>query len=86
MVGMSGIGIMYMCGQAVAARAEEHQLYGGLGSAVSEVIVKNCLIPVEMIGMKDCYGGAGDAEELLKKYELKDKNIAKAVEKVLKRK
>ncbi len=65
---------------------EEHQLFGGLGSAVSEVIVQNCPVPVEMVGMKDCFGESGEAEELLEKYHLKDRDIVEAARKVLKRK
>ncbi len=66
--------------------AEEHQVFGGLGSAVSEVIVKKYPVPMEMVGMEDCYGGSGGAEELLEKYKLKDKDIAEAAEKAIKRK
>jgi transketolase len=66
--------------------AEEHQMIGGLGSAVCEVLAKHCPVPVEMIGMNDAYGETGDPEGLLKKYHMKDVDIAQAVKKVLKRK
>lgn len=66
--------------------AEEHQLFGGLGSAVCEVLAKYCPVPVEMIGMNDAYGETGDPEGLLKKYHMKDVDIVQAVKKVLKRK
>jgi len=66
--------------------AEEHQLMGGLGSAVCEVLAQNFPVPVEMIGMHDAYGETGDPEGLLKKYHMKDVDIVQAVKKVIKRK
>ena len=39
--------------------AEEHSIYGGLGSAVSEVVVANKLVPVEVVGVKDTFGESG---------------------------
>lgn len=66
--------------------AEEHQIVGGMGSAVAEVLVKNYPVPVEMVGMKDCFGESGKPEELMKKYGLKSADIIKAVKKVLGRK
>lgn len=66
--------------------AEEHQLIGGLGSAICEILAQKFPVPVEMIGMKDSYGESGDPEGLLKKYHMKDVDIAEAVRKVLKRK
>lgn len=65
---------------------EEHQAFGGLGGAVAEVLSKNFPVPIEMIAVNDSFGESGTAEELLKKYKLKDVNIVDAVEKVLKRK
>ena len=66
--------------------AEEHQIYGGLGSAVAEVLVKNEPVPMEMIAVNDTFGETGSPQELLKAYHLKDVDIVKAVERVLKRK
>lgn len=66
--------------------AEEHQAIGGLGSAVSEVVVKNCAVPMEIIGVDGLFGQTGSPEELLKEYGLKDTNIVEAVKKVIKRK
>lgn len=66
--------------------AEEHQVFGGLGSAVCEVLAQKCPAPVEMIGMKDSYGESGDPEGLLKKYHMKAADIAEAVRKAVKRK
>jgi transketolase len=66
--------------------AEEHQIIGGLGSAVSEVLSMNCPVPIELVGMQDSFGESGEPFELLKRYELDDIGILKAVKKVLKRK
>ena len=48
----------------------------GFGSAVAEVVVKNCLVPMEMVGMNDCFGESGKPEELMQKYGLVAGNIA----------
>ncbi|MDR1400992.1 MAG: transketolase family protein [Endomicrobium sp.] len=72
------------CGAVVTA--EEHQIHGGFGSAVSEVLVRNCPVPVEMIGVNDRFGESGDACDLICKFKLKDINIVDAVLKILKRK
>jgi transketolase len=66
--------------------AEEHQLMAGFGSAVAEVVVQNCPVPMEMVGARDTFGESGEPWELLKKYHLMDGDIVKAVSKVLKRK
>jgi len=72
------------CGAIVTA--EEHQIFGGFGSAVAEVVVSNCPVPMEFVGMKDCFGESGKPSDLMIKYGLKDINIVEAVKKVLKRK
>jgi len=72
------------CGAIVTA--EEHQIYGGFGSAVAEVLVENYPVPVKMIGVNDKFGESGDADDLMRKFGLKDTNIVNAVLKVLKRK
>jgi transketolase len=66
--------------------AEEHQINGGLGSAVAEVLAKNFPVPVEMVAVQDRFGESGEPEELLKKYHLKDIDIVHAVKKTLSRK
>ena len=72
------------CGAIVTA--EEHQVMGGFGSAVAEVVVKNRPVPMEMVGVMDRFGESGSPAELYKAFKLKDVDIAAAVEKVLKRK
>lgn len=65
---------------------EEHQIYGGFGSTVTEVLAKHYPVPVEFIGMNDQFGESGQPEELMQKYGMKANAIIKAVEKVLIRK
>ena len=66
--------------------AEEHQVNGGLGSAVSEVIVSHMPVPVEMVAVADVFGESGDPEGLLKKYHLKSTDIIQAVKRAIRRK
>ena len=66
--------------------AEEHQVHGGLGSAVAEVLAKNAPVPMEMVAVQDSFGETGTPQELLKAYHLKDIDIVDAVRKILKRK
>ncbi len=66
--------------------AEEHQIMGGFGSAVAEVVVQNYPIPMEFIGMNDCFGESGKPEELMLKYGMTSEAIEKKVLTVLKRK
>lgn len=65
---------------------EEHQVMGGMGSAVCELLSQHMPVPVEMIGMRDSFGESGKQEELLEKYGMSVKDIILAVKKVLKRK
>ena len=65
---------------------EEHQVVGGLGSAVAEVLAQNCPVPQEFIGVHDKFGQSGKPEELLEHYGMGISHIESALEKVLKRK
>lgn len=64
---------------------EEHQIYGGLGSAVAEALSQTYPVPVEMIAVKDTFGESGKAQELLEKYGLTHPHIVRAVHACLKR-
>ncbi len=66
--------------------AEEHQINGGLGSAVAEVTAQLCPCPIEMVAVKDSFGESGTPAQLMAHYGLKDTNIIEAVKKVIKRK
>lgn len=72
------------CGAVVTA--EEHQILGGLGGAVSELLAKTAPTPIEFVGMKDTFGESGEPSELLKKYEMTSSDIIEAVLNVIKRK
>jgi transketolase len=66
--------------------AEEHQMAGGLGSAVAEVLGQHYPCPLEIVGVKDSFGESGSPTQLLAHYGLKDTNIVDAVKKVITRK
>ena len=61
------------CGAIVTA--EEHQVHGGLGGAVAEVIVKNYPVPMEFVGMKDTFGGSGEGKDLMLRFGMTWRDI-----------
>lgn len=65
---------------------EEHNIIGGLGGAVSEVLVTNCPVPVTMVGIEDTFGKSGKPVELLVKFGLTVEHIVEKTKEVLKRK
>ena len=65
---------------------EEHQVTGGLGGAVAEVLSQNYPVPIKFVGVKDRFGESGTPEELLKKFGCTSEAIVKAVKEVLKMK
>ncbi|MFR8046883.1 MAG: transketolase C-terminal domain-containing protein, partial [Eggerthella lenta] len=70
-------------GRAVVA--EEHSVYGGLGSAVAETLARSNPAPVEFVGMRDQFGKSGEFEELLDYFDLGSRAIVEAVKKVMAR-
>lgn len=66
--------------------AEEHQMYGGMGDAVCQVLARYYPSPVEVVAVKDTFGESGKPEELLLKYGLSPESIILAAEKVMARK
>ena len=66
--------------------AEEHQVYGGMGSAVAECLVKNFPVPVEMVAVQDSFGESGKPQELMDKYGLNQATIEAKIKAVLARK
>jgi transketolase len=66
--------------------AEEHQLNGGLGDSVCQLLSRNEPTPVEMVGVHDQFGESGKPEELLDKYGLGTVNVVEAANKVIARK
>ena len=65
---------------------EEHQIIGGLGGAVAEVVAANYPVPIEYVGMRDSFGESGQPDELMEKYGMKAKDIVIAAKKVILRK
>lgn len=63
--------------------AEEHNVIGGLGSAVSEVVSENYPVPVLKVGIKDVFGESGKPADLLEKYGLTANEIVKSVKKAM---
>jgi transketolase len=66
--------------------AENNVFFGGLGSAVAEVLVENNPIPMKRIGVRDTFAESGPYLDLLDKYELSARHIETAVEGVIARK
>ena len=66
--------------------AEEHQMNGGLGDAVCQLLARNQPTPVEMVAVNDQFGESGTPDQLLEKYGLGKQNIVHAVGKVMARK
>lgn len=65
---------------------EEHQVNGGLGDAISQVLGRFFPAPLELVAVNDTFGESGTPAQLLKKYGLGPENIIEAVLRVLKRK
>ncbi|MDU2063552.1 MAG: transketolase family protein [Sporomusaceae bacterium] len=65
---------------------EEHSIYGGLGSAVAEVLVEAAPVPMQRVGVQDTFGESGTADDLLQKYHLTAADIVAAALRVIARK
>ena len=65
---------------------EEHQVRGGMGSAVSEILAQNYPVPMEFIGVQNKFGQSGVPKELVEHYGMGKDAIKESVKKVLKRK
>lgn len=66
--------------------AESNIIIGGLGSAVAEVLVENCPVPMKRIGMRDGFAESGPYLDILHKYGMSAEHIADAVMQVIERK
>ncbi len=63
--------------------AEDHNIIGGLGSAVAEVLAEHQPAVVKRIGLVDCFGQSGDCDSLMEYYGLTAANIVKAAQSIL---
>ncbi len=66
--------------------AEEHQMNGGLGDSICQLLSRYLPTPVEMVAVNDSFGESGTPDELMKKYHLDTPDIIAAVMSVMKRK
>ena len=71
---------------ACAVTAEEHQVYGGLGDAISQTVARHQPVPVELVGVNDRFGESGKPDELMKKFGLSSDNIVDAALRAIGRK
>ena len=69
-----------------AVTAEEHQVIGGLGSAVGKVIAEHVPAPIEFVGVQDTFGESGTPDQLLEKYGMSAAHIVEAALKAIGRK
>jgi transketolase len=72
------------CGAIVTA--EEHQIHGGLGGAVAEVVVRRHPVPMEFVAVHDRFGRSGKPEELMAAFGIKAPDVVRAADRVLARK
>ncbi len=66
--------------------AEEHQMNGGLGDSIAQLLARKMPSPIEYVAVNDSFGESGSPIDLLNKYGLGSSDVEKAVHKVLKRK
>ena len=65
---------------------EDHQIIGGMGSAIAECLARHYPTPIEFVGIKDRFGQSGNVNELFANYGLDEKHIKEAVRKAILRK
>jgi transketolase len=70
----------------VAVTVEDHNIIGGLGSAIAEAAADLCPVPILRVGLRDTYPESGEAEALLDKYSMGVKDIAAAIRQAARRK
>jgi transketolase len=78
------LGVVERAGAVVTI--EEHQIAGGMGSAIAEALSQSVPVPIEYIGIHDQFGQSGETEELFEHYGMDVPSIVAAAKKVIKRK
>ena len=63
--------------------AENHNIIGGLGSAVAEIVVENNPLPMRRVGVEDRFGQVGTLDFLQKEYKLTVEDIIKKVREIV---
>lgn len=76
--------VLKNCGAAVTA--EDHNIIGGLGSAIMETAAEHCPVPISRIGLRDKFAGSGLPNELLDFYEMSVADIVNAAQSTIARK
>jgi transketolase len=71
--------IEHCAGARFVVTVEDHQVNGGLGSAVAEVLVEHCPVPMKRIGLRDTFAESGPYPELLRKYGMDASAIVRTV-------
>lgn len=66
--------------------AEDHNMLGGMGSAVAELLCQTLPIPMKIIGVQDQFGKSGEPEELAERFGLSSRHLASAAKELLKHK
>lgn len=69
-----------------AVSAEEHQIAGGLGDSIAQVLIQKHLAPLEYVGVNDTFGESGTPAQLMEKYGLSAKDIVAAAKRAIARK
>ena len=72
------------CGAFVSV--EDHNIIGGLGGAIAELLAKEYPVPMEFIGLQDTFGESGNSWELIEKYGMSAEDIASAAKRAIQRK
>ncbi len=72
------------CGAVVTV--EEHQVHGGMGSSVAELLARKHPVPIEFVGVQDLFGQSGEPDELIALYEMDAPAIERAILRVHERK
>ena len=65
---------------------EEHQVHGGLGGAIAELLGQKCPTPMEFVGIQDKYGQSGNPDQLIAHYEMDAQHIVAAAKRAIARK
>ncbi len=63
---------------------EDHQISGGLGGMIAEVLAKNSPLPMEFIGLQDTFAESGNPKDLIAKYKMDENAISEAVKRMIK--
>lgn len=80
--------LVIACGKETGCivTAEDHNIMGGLGGAVSEIIVSECPVPMELVGVQDKFGISGLPPELADHFNINEAAIIQAAKKAISRK